>query len=427
MIRGVSWALASCTTRSSDEHTKTMNVNMAPASDLDRWVAVGAAGWAWTDVADLYQQAMDDRLPLRVCTLASTELTSLHDAVLATAPQVGIDLDRTIDQGLAVRVGADGRWRRSSAVDYLPSTGDRATLVVRGDTVVDRVVMEGRRAVGVALEDGEAIEAGEVVLSAGALRTPGLLLRSGVQRRAIGRNLVDHPAVTFVLEWRSEHGRESVSSPNRLLVTGVVPFGSGYGDGDSDGTADLQLLALSRLGNDDVGRRYGAVLVALMDVRSRGSVTSPSSSGGGSDVVIDPHSLADDADRRRLRVGVRRTLALLRQPAITAVTMGVFVDDHGTPAAATAELDDEALDEWMRVSLGGYAHAAGTCRMGAVDDPDAVCDSEGRVIGYDGLRVVDASLFPDLPRVGPMLTCVVLAEHVARRWDVGDQRARNAR
>ena len=384
-----------------------------PPSDYDRWAALGATGWGWSDVRDLFDRALGGGLPQRVRTVAPTERSPLHRVVIGSAAAAGIRVDPDVRQGLTMARtgGTDGRsgpgWRRSSAADYLPSLGQRPKLVVRGDAAVDRLLMDGRRAVGVALVEGEVIEAGEVVLSAGAVRTPRLLLRSGVALPGIGRNLKDHPAVALTLAWRPEH-RDA--EEGHLAVTGVVPFSSG------EVAADLQLLPLQHVGCDDAGRRYGAVLVALMEVRSYGAVTT-SADAGGETIVVDANPLADDADRRRLRVGVRRTLELLRQPAVRAMVTDVFADESGTPAARLADLDDDGLDGWMRASLGGYSHAVGTCRMGRADDPDAVCDSHGRVLGYDGLRVVDASLFPDLPRVGPMLTCVVMAEHIARRWD----------
>jgi choline dehydrogenase-like flavoprotein len=122
--------------------------------------------------------------------------------------------------------------------------------------------------------------------------------------------------------------------------------------------------------------------------------------------------LTDEHDLARLRWGVRHALAIAAEPAVTRLTDAVVLDATGTDPGAVAS--DAALDDWLVANVGDYVHAAGTCRMGRPDDPGAVVDPELRVIGYDGLRVADASVLPDLPRANTHLTAVMVGERAAR-------------
>jgi choline dehydrogenase len=147
-----------------------------------------------------------------------------------------------------------------------------------------------------------------------------------------------------------------------------------------------------------------------MQVFSRGRVTLASS-----DPLVEPkvelRALSDQRDLVRLRDAVRRATALLRHRAVAAVTEEVLVD--GEPLG-TRDVTDAAIDAWLAGAGSDYAHAAGTCRMGQAGDPAAVVDEQCRVLGYDRLRVCDASVMPDLPRAGTFLTTVVIAEVVAQ-------------
>jgi len=104
---------------------------------------------------------------------------------------------------------------------------------------------------------------------------------------------------------------------------------------------------------------------------------------------------------------------------VTMIADGVYVDDKGTTAADLAGAGDDELDAWMRANLNDYVHVSGSCRMGRRDDDEAVVDPAGRVIGYQGLSVCDASIFPDLPRANTHLPTVMVAERIAARLTAG--------
>jgi choline dehydrogenase len=124
--------------------------------------------------------------------------------------------------------------------------------------------------------------------------------------------------------------------------------------------------------------------------------------------------LTDERDRVRLHDGMRRLFAIGQHPAVTRIAERVT--PAGTSAGAMADLaDDDALDTWLdRVVFDTY-HPAGSCRMGATSDPQAVVDSACRVHGLAGLRVVDAAIMPTIPRANLHLTCVMIGERMAAR------------
>ena len=162
---------------------------------------------------------------------------------------------------------------------------------------------------------------------------------------------------------------------------------------------------MSPFGLGPAGAAHAVLLPAVMQVFSRGEVRLRSD-----DPAVDPlvefHLLTDDRDRVRLRQGVQQAIELVRQPAMSAI-----IDDARVGDLPLEALDcDAAIDEWLTSSVIDYVHAAGTCRMGRVGDPAAVVDAHCRVIGFDRLRVCDASVIPDLPRANTHLTTVAIAE-----------------
>ena len=129
------------------------------------------------------------------------------------------------------------------------------------------------------------------------------------------------------------------------------------------------------------------------------------------DPAVEFGMLADPRDRERMRGVVRQMIELVRHPMAEAITTGVV--------ALTTPIDDletdAAIDAWLRANVTDYVHAVGTCRMGAPDDPAAVVDTDCRVIGYEALRVCDASVMPDLPKANTHLTTVAIAERLVER------------
>ncbi|MGD9702202.1 MAG: GMC family oxidoreductase [Acidimicrobiia bacterium] len=342
--------------------------------DYDRWAELGAGGWAWADVAPWFA-----RTSLVLNAAARSEWGPVSAALATALPSsvAGVPLTR------------DAHGRRVSTNDaYLEPARARPNLTIRGGALVDRVLLERRTAQGVRLVGGEEIAAAEVVVCAGAIHSPAVLLRSGIDRTGVGRNLKDHPAIPIPLAYRGDG-----PDPRSLPISVIGRRSSG------DAPADLQLLPIDHLGPDAPG--LGMLMVALMRVHSTGSVRL-AADDPTLDPVVEFGLLGDERDERRLRRGVADALAALEHVAFRDLVEPIVPD-----------LDGDAI----RANLGDYVHASGTCRMGSSDDELAVVDSSCRVIGYERLLVCDASVMPDLPRANTHLTTVVIAERVAAGHD----------
>lgn len=294
----------------------------------------------------------------------------------------------------------DGR-RVSSNDAYLEPARTRSNLTVLGDMLVDRVLLDGSRACGVRTADGREMTAREVIIAAGTIHSPALLLRSGIgpeTGRPVGRNLIEHALAPMLLVL-NDHGRRPESTP---VVSAIIRYSSRLAVARP---LDMQVLPLGAM----IGRPDIALLgAAAMQIFSRGEVRL-SSEDPHVEPVVEMCMLSDERDRIRLRDGVRRVRQLLDHPALARLSHAVLAGEQ----PADALVDDDAIDAFLDAHITNYVHCVGTCRMGAPNDPHAVVDPSCRVLGTHGLRIVDASIMPDIPRANTHLTTVVLAERAS--------------
>lgn len=298
---------------------------------------------------------------------------------------VGAALLATDPAAARVRLARSSRLRVTVADAVLRPVLHRSNLVVRTGAEVRTVRLSGRRAVGVALTTGETVDADRVVLSAGAIRTPTILLRSGVDTPGVGEGLQDHPAFTITLALRPE----AIDPSTPTIAIAAVH-------------RDHQVLALNHLPG---APELGALTVGLLHVHSTGRLTLPDPEG---EPVVELAQLADRADAVALCRAVGDVLDRLGDPRWAEVATGAFVDGAGTPTAAIAG-SPERIAAWVPEHLGGHHHVAGTCADGIVTDG-------GVLRGYDDLYVCDASLFPGVPARNPYLSVIGLADRTARAW-----------
>jgi choline dehydrogenase-like flavoprotein len=390
--------------------------------DYQRWAdELGCDGWGWAEMFDAFMRVEDDLDyggdgshgkggPIPLSRVAFEDLPPLDRALRASMAELGYpdrdDYHASAATGISRMALTLRDGRRVSTNDaYLAPARERANLDVRGDALVDRILFDGRRASGVRLSTGETIEGREVFVAAGAIHSPAILLRSGVgvdDRLRVGANLKDHAATAGFEIALKPAGR--MLSPDAPVFSSMLRYTSGLADA---GPNDMQMIWFSAVGPTDDTLAGGRLIGAVMRVFSQGEVRLRSE-----DPLVDPvvefNMLSDDRDRERLRDCVRRMIDVVRHPAVESISDGVLA-----LATAIDELNtDDAIDAWLTATVNDYVHAVGTCRMGAPDDPAAVVDTDCRVIGYDQLRVCDASVMPDLPKANTHLTTVAIADRL---------------
>ena len=391
--------------------------------DYDRWGGeLGCPGWGWADMLTRFLDVEDDidyggdglhgrGGPIPLARTPPGDLPPFDRAMIAAATELGYPVSDDYHAPGAIglsRIALTARdgHRVSTSDAYLEPARARPNLHGRGDVLVDRVALDGHTAVGVVTVDGEQLAADQVVVCAGAIHSPAILLRSGIGPASglpVGANLVDHAAIPgFELRLRPE---ARVPSIDVSVATSVLRYSSGLpGTGD----ADMQVLWFSAVGPRDEDRAGARILAAAMRCFSRGEVRLRSDDPRD-DPSVEFHMLSDQRDLVRLRDATRRVTAIVRRPEVEAIVEEVRAGDHPVDALTT----DDAIDAWLESSVNDYVHAAGTCRMGTPGDPAAVVDPHCRVIGYDRLRVCDASVMPDVPRANTHLTTVAIAEALA--------------
>jgi choline dehydrogenase/5-(hydroxymethyl)furfural/furfural oxidase len=374
--------------------------------DYDSWERnFGCVGWSWRDVEPYFRRIEipltqtdvgdPSRIGAGLFEACRTEGWLWHRGPYPLGA-VGSDV------GPAMLTRTQDGHRVSAADIYLNRARQRSHVQVKCDVLVDRVAIENGRAVGVVLSDGTFVESSEVVVAAGAIHSPAILLRSKVERVGIGQGLQDHPSAPLTIALKEN------CSPRELAVTTLARFTSGIEP------ADLQLLPIDHLGESSEG--YGLLSVALMMSRSRGRITLESMDANV-DPIVDLNLLADERDIEALSVGVEVARHLLEQPAMKKVASEIFIDDVGTPLSALGNSAYE-IAAWLRSRTGDYVHAAGTCAMGESANEKAVVDAVGRVHGIKNLRVCDASIFPNLPRANTHFPVMMAAELIADRWQI---------
>lgn len=416
-------------------------------ADYDGWAASGATGWGWETIAPLLRAAEDHELgagahhgaggPMSVST--PRHLHAAAAAFVQAAVAAGIEPSHDLNGERREGVGnlpvsmRDGA--RSSVVEgYLRPASTRPNLHVLTGQPVRRVLVEAGRAVGVLAGEGDGEREWRarrgVVLCAGALRTPQLLMLSGigpadhlaehgvpvvVNRPAVGANLHDHPVVTVawpLVDAPALRGglNEDPREVYRLLRRGpLAALGQTVAvtrSGPDAQRPDLHLI-LFPIGEDAGGPALPAPAVAcslaLLDPDSRGTLRLASTDPADAP-LIDPAYLTAPADRDRLHRGLELMRELFDTEPLAAMTGPRLGPAPGDGAAA--------LDAFIDENLATYWHPVGTARVGS--DDDAVVDPSLAVWGVQNLWVADASVVPRIPAAALQGPTIAIAERAAR-------------
>jgi len=413
-------------------------------ADYDEWAELGNPEWAWTKILPYFKRLESDELgesalhgghgpiPVHRFKLAEqhpTQRAAYHayralgfaDVVDHNEPSasgvgpIPLNLRDITPSGVTKRV-----TRVSTALGYLLSARSRPNLEIRGGVTVARVIVERDRAVGVEVltaTGSETLRARRVTISAGAIHTPGLLVRSGIGARAdlqklgvecvadlpgVGAKLIDHPGAGIYAVPRP--GAQGDSDPNHQTMVRYTATGSSE-------LNDMQLFMFGRIALK--GTRLEK-LIAEQTYLASASLVRPRSVGRVWVSTLDPHEApqvelnycSDPEDLRRLVEGFRLSWrALHTEPLAERIASIPFWTEE--------VVESDALDTAIRMAIGTSYHPVATAPMGRAGDERAVVDQFCCVHGIADLRVVDASVMPTIPRANTNFPCMMIAERVA--------------
>lgn len=405
--------------------------------DFDSWAEAGNPAWSFAQVLPFFNKlerdldfqephhGADGPIPIRRWPRA--EWLPPQQAFFEACREEGFEESADLNAPDSTGVGPlptnnlDGdRW--STHIGYLIPARDRPNLTILAESEVERIQFDGRRATGVAVRRAgarETYEADEIILSAGAVNSPQLLMLSGVgpadQLQAaglpvlldspgVGQNLRDHPGVGPV--W-SAHPAYRLD-PDLPRIQSVLR----YTAAGSDLRNDMQLVMISFTGGrvdrgGDSRKPLGIAMRAVLNLAlGQGEIRLDPTNPGGHP-IIEFNMLDHPFDRSRLRDAVRLCVRLGGHPAFREI-LGPRIAPTDTEFAT-----DGALDAWMLREVTNTHHLSGTCKMGPSTDPLAVVHEDGRVHGLDGIRVADASIMPDCIRANTNATCMMIGERIA--------------
>lgn len=367
-------------------------------------------------------------------------INQLNLAAVKAFQELGLpfnaDYNGRDQSGVSITQNSMGNARRSSAATaFLHPARQRTNLTVLTRALAQRLLVAGNRVTGVdVVRFGrrQRISAGNVILSAGAYNSPRLLMLSGIGPEAelskhgipvkvrsddVGRHLQDHPKVAITAHARGDLGYASHTRGMTMLVDGLIYLLTRDGPAATNGIESVSYYnPVDPAGEPTVGTYHVPVSAAMgakaltatpgltfenivLQPRSRGRVslrdTDPRSAP-----LIDPNLLSQPEDLTTLIAGLRYARCAMRMPALAAL-----LEPELSPGLAVD--GDDQLAEFSRNTVSGMAHPVGTCRMGA--DDEAVVDPSLRVRGIDGLRVIDASIMPNIPSANTNAAVMVIA------------------
>jgi 5-(hydroxymethyl)furfural/furfural oxidase len=457
------------------------SANRGLPRDYDEWRDLGAEGWGWDDVLPYFCKLETDHDfdgplhgkdgPIPIRRIAQPDWPPFGVAVGKAFAASGLSFRRDqngdFEDGIFPPAFSNRKDRRvSSAAAYLDGkTRRRSNLAIWAGTHVESIFMDRRRAEGVrVLRDGDRtfIRARRVIVTAGAIQSPAMLLRAGVgppaalraleidvaiARPGLGNNLRDHPALTFC-QFLPPALRLPLSRRRASFV--ALRYSSGCEGCDQ---SDMYVTAAARAGWHRLGQRLGLYFLWCNRPYSAGrvSLASPEPSRYP---LVELNLLDDPRDLQRMVAAVRMLASLVIDPAINAAADDFFPASFsprikrlsafnranriaaavlGAMLEVPAKLrhlmikqlllngiafedvmkEENALADFVRRSVFGVWHPTGTCRMGDPSDPNAVVDPRGKVIGSENLYVADASVMPRLPTANTNIPTIMIAEKIS--------------
>lgn len=397
-------------------------------NDYDSWERQGAAGWAYRDVLPYFRRMehVEEREPgYRGCDgpmrpAPAADPSPLSRAFLEAALELHYPITPDFNGSMQEGAGplelsiADGK-RQSTADAYLHPAEHRQNLTIRTGKRARRLLFEGRRCTGVEYQDAEGTHRigadAEVIVCAGAIDSPRLLLLSGVgpaehlrevgiepvhHLPGVGRNLHDHPFLTVVAQARRDIPPTSAQGSEVAVVWRSDPGLPG---------PDMQNVFLGFPYHTPAFQApANSYTIGMTTVpRSRGWLKL-ASSDPDQPPLINPNYYDDDDDVRRMLIGIERAREFMAADAL-----GTWRKQEVAPGPGIQ--GEKALREFIARNTSTYFHPVGSCKMGI--DEQAVVDPRLKVHGLDGLRVADASVMPSIPSVNTNPASIMIGEKAA--------------
>jgi choline dehydrogenase len=405
--------------------------------DFDQWAARGNPAWSWERVLPFFRKlerdldfadefyGHDGPIPVRRDPRGDwlpAQQAFVQACVAAGFPECPDHNAPRVSGVGPTPMNTFGGVRYSEKVGYLDPARHRLNLTIRPHSYVQRVLFRGSRATGLEVRSGNelfTVEAEEIVLSAGPIGSPHLLLLSGVGpanalRRlgmravanlpGVGRNLRDHPHVYAA--WRPHFGYPM--APDRPRYQTLLRYTAEGSDLRNDMQILMSAFATARVDRGGDGRTpVGLVIQPVLNLARAEGELHLQSAEPTVQPYLDYNLLGDPEDRRRLRDALRLSVRLAAHSAFKGILGERLAPTDGDLAS------DDALDAWMLHEVATTHHINGTCKMGVSSDPLAVVDETGRVHGLSNLRVADASIMPDCIRANTNCTTMMIGERIA--------------
>lgn len=402
--------------------------------DFDDWASWGNEEWSYTKVLPYFRKAetdldikddfhgTDGPLPIsrKVGETWPVIQSAFHTACLQNGFDTTDDMNGVEPTGVGVvPMNNQKGVRMSTAITHLAPMRHHLNLTIRGNVFARKILIENRQVTGVEVESGGevfTVESNKVVLSAGALKSPHILMLSGIGPKdqldeygidvlqntpGVGANLRNHPISPISFRVKEGIKLQPDASGVRIALR--------YTAKGSDDSNDM-MMTTSSLFSPFTGEmlpdRIGRISCVIELPAGAGFVRLNSA-----DPTVQPkfdyRYFSHPEDMRRMRDGIRLAVKMLETDAYKDVS-----DGRVTP---TEEIltDDDALDLWIRQTVGSARHVSGTCKIGPDSDPMAVVDQQCRVKGLQGLWIADSSVMPQVPRANANATAIMIGERVA--------------
>ena len=402
--------------------------------DFDDWASWGNEEWSYTKVLPYFRKAetdldikddfhgTDGPLPIsrKVGETWPVIQSAFHTACLQNGFDTTDDMNGVEPTGVGVvPMNNQKGVRMSTAITHLAPMRHHLNLTIRGNVFARKILTENRQVTGVEVESGGevfTVESNKVVLSAGALKSPHILMLSGIGPKdqldeygidvlqntpGVGANLRNHPISPISFRIKEGIKLQPDASGVRIALR--------YTAKGSDDSNDMMMTTSSLFSPftgemlpDRIGR-----ISCVIELPAGAGFVRLNSADPAVQPKFDYRYFSHPEDMRRMRDGIRLAVKMLETDAYKDVSDGRVTPTEGILT------DDDALDLWIRQTVGSARHVSGTCKIGPDSDPMAVVDQQCRVKGLQGLWIADSSVMPQVPRANANATAIMIGERVA--------------